>query len=179
MTSQFFDLFETSLGWVGAVATSRGVKRLTLPEPRRGVVEETIGNEMFEAEHSPSRFLDLRNALERYFSGEVRDLGSVSVDLDGSAPFFAAAWAACRTIPPGETRTYRWLAAEAGSPGAIRAAGQAMARNRIPLVIPCHRVVRSDGTLGGFGGSVGLPLKRRLLALENATGWQDPHEVDR
>jgi len=79
--------------------------------------------------------------------------------------FFKKAWEVCRTIPFGETRSYRWLAEKAGNIRAARSAGQAMARNRLPLLVPCHRVVASDGSLHGFGGG-GLPLKSRLLEME-------------
>ena len=90
-----------------------------------------------------------------------------------STPFFERCWRACRTIPAGETRTYRWLAKAAGSPLAIRAAGQAMRRNPLPMIVPCHRVVAING-LGGFSGSnkVGgkeLKLKAWLLQRE---GWK-------
>ena len=89
-----------------------------------------------------------------------------------ATPFFERCWRACRTIPVGETRTYRWLATAAGSPLAIRAAGQAMRRNPLPMIVPCHRVVAMIG-LGGFSGSskVGgkeLKLKAWLLQRE---GW--------
>ena len=89
-----------------------------------------------------------------------------------ATPFFERCWRACRTIPAGETRTYRWLANAAGSPLAIRAAGQAMRRNPLPMIVPCHRVVAANG-LGGFSGSskVGgkeLKLKAWLLQRE---GW--------
>jgi O-6-methylguanine DNA methyltransferase len=97
-------------------------------------------------------------------------LQDIELDLAGTPPFFRAAWDACRNIPPGETRSYRWLAAEAGNPLALRAAGQAMARNRFSLIIPCHRVIASDGGLGGYGGG-GLGVKAKLLQaeLEQAT----------
>ena len=96
---------------------------------------------------------------------EQAALDEIGLDLSGVTPFFSAAWNACRSIPPGETRSYAWLAAEAGSPLAMRAAGQAMARNRFSLIIPCHRVIASDGGLGGYGGG-GLGVKARLLQME-------------
>ena len=79
-----------------------------------------------------------------------------------------------RTIPPGETRSYAWLANEAGNARAARGAGQAMARNRWPLLVPCHRVIASDGSLRGFGGGSGLPLKAQLLALEEHSAAASP-----
>ena len=78
-----------------------------------------------------------------------------------------AAWDACRRIPPGETRSYAWLAQAAGRPLAARAAGQSMARNRLAMIIPCHRVIGSDGGLHGYGAG-GLGVKARLLDMERA-----------
>ena len=89
----------------------------------------------------------------------------IRIDLSDASPFFTAAWEACSSIPPGETRSYQWLAEAAGSPKASRAAGQAMARNPLPLIIPCHRVVGSNGGLHGYGGG-GVGVKARLLELE-------------
>ena len=106
------------------------------------------------------------DCLERYFQGDATALGEIKLDLGAAPPFFAAAWEACRRIPPGETRSYQWLAAEAGNPRAARAAGQAMAKNRWALVVPCHRVIGSDGDLHGYGAG-GLRVKARLLQMEN------------
>ena len=71
-----------------------------------------------------------------------------------------------RRIPRGQTRSYGWVAQRIGKPRAVRAVGAACGANPVPVIIPCHRVIASDGSLGGFGG--GLPMKRRLLALEKA-----------
>ena len=89
-----------------------------------------------------------------------------------ASPFFARCWRACRTIPAGETRTYRWLANAAGSPLAVRAAGQAMRRNPLPMIVPCHRVVAANG-LGGFLGSNnprGKQMKLKVWLLQRE-GW--------
>lgn len=104
------------------------------------------------------------NDLRRYFAGERVSFGRYRIALDGISPFLVACLLAARRIPHGQVRSYGWLAAAAGSPKAARAAGQAMARNPAPIIIPCHRVIASDGSLGGFGG--GLAMKRRLLELE-------------
>ena len=82
----------------------------------------------------------------------------------GGTPFQRRVWKAIASIPWGETRSYAWLARKAGSPRAYRAAAQACGANPLPRIIPCHRVIASDGTLGGFSG--GLSLKRKLLMLE-------------
>lgn len=163
-----FDVWESSMGWIAASATDAGLRRMSLPEPDRDDAEEKIFPAQLEGTHDPDWFKPIAELIDRYLSGEAVDLSVVPIDFSDTPPFFAAAWEACRSIPLGETRSYSWLAAEAGRPGAPRAAGQAMARNKMALIIPCHRVVRADGSLGGFGGGVGLPLKKRLLAMEGA-----------
>jgi methylated-DNA-[protein]-cysteine S-methyltransferase len=117
------------------------------------------------AEDDPNAFTEVVECLHRYAAGDRTALDEIGLDFSGVTPFFSAAWNACRSIPAGETRSYAWLAAEAGSPLAMRAAGQAMARNRFSLIIPCHRVIASDGGLGGYGGG-GLGVKARLLQME-------------
>lgn len=101
--------------------------------------------------------------LEQYFRGE-RQRFDLEPDLSGASPFSAAVLRAAMRIPWGEVRTYGWLAAETGRRGAARACGQVMARNPVPVVIPCHRVVAANGGAGGY--SAGLHWKQRLLALE-------------
>jgi len=101
--------------------------------------------------------------IREYCAGRRRRF-TVTIDLSGVPPFHRKVLAAARRIPCGRTVTYGELARRAGSPRAARAAGQAMAHNPVPLIVPCHRVVAAGGGLGGFGG--GLALKRRLLALE-------------
>ena len=90
----------------------------------------------------------------------------VTIDWNaiGGTPFQRRVWRAISSIPWGETRSYAWLARRAGSPRAYRAAAQACGANPLPPLIPCHRVIASDGTIGGFSG--GLTLKRKLLMLE-------------
>ena len=86
------------------------------------------------------------------------------LDLSSGTPFQQNVWRALQTIPRGETRSYAWVAKKIGKPKAIRAVGAACGANPVPIIVPCHRVIASDGSLGGFGG--GLALKKRLLALE-------------
>ena len=158
-----YDVFSTELGWVGALASPQGLRRLTLrPSPNEAL--EEMGPEAAQAEHDPSFLSDIRLQIDDYFAGDEKSLDSIGLDLEDAPPFYKAAWEACRTIPRGETRSYAWLAVTAGRPGASRAAGQAMAKNRLALIIPCHRVIGSDGELHGYGG--GLDKKEWLLKLE-------------
>ena len=162
-----YDIFETSAGWVGALASKRGLRRTTLPLPTPHECAEELGMDMGSAQPSPRRFEGLKHKIELYLQGEPANLDDEQIDVEDAAPFHQAAWRAARTIPPGETRSYQWLAAQAGRPQAARAAGQSMARNRLWLVVPCHRVVASDGGLGGYGKDASdLRLKQQLLDLE-------------
>jgi methylated-DNA-[protein]-cysteine S-methyltransferase len=102
--------------------------------------------------------------LARYFAGEPIEL-DVPLDLQGT-PFQRAVWQALREIPRGTTRTYGEIARQAGSPAAVRAAGAAIGRNPVSIVVPCHRVLGTDGSLTGYAG--GLNRKRHLLMLEGA-----------
>ena len=107
----------------------------------------------------------LRRRLEAYFAGELEALDEIPVDPPGTE-FQRKVWQALRRIPPGRTVSYSELARAVGFPSAVRAVGTANGRNPVPIVIPCHRVVRSDGSLGGYGG--GLDRKRWLLDHERA-----------
>ena len=165
-----YDVFETAWGWFAVCGSAKGIRYATLPEPSPERALHDLEGMLRGAlpEHVPGAFDAYRDQLNEYLGGE-RTAWDVTLDLEDVAPFFRRAWDACRSIPAGETRTYEWLAASAGNIKAVRAAGQAMARNRIPIVIPCHRVIGKDGGLHGFGGP-GLPMKSRLLNLEAGTG---------
>ena len=151
MTIYKYHLFQSPLGWIAFLGSAKGLRRLSLKPALQEALEE-LGPELDQSVSDPSGFVEEQSCLERFFQGEADALDNIKLDLSDAPPFFSAAWQACRRIPAGETRSYGWLAAEAGSPRAVRAAGQAMARNRFPLIIPCHRVIASDGGLGGYGG---------------------------
>lgn len=115
-----------------------------------------------ESSDCPQR---LAERLRDYFGGKRDEFDDVEIDLEGSTQFQRSITAALRAVPYGETVTYGELAALAGHPGAQRAAGTFCAHNRFAVVVPCHRVVASDG-IGSYG-SLGVAYKRRLLALEH------------
>ena len=119
--------------------------------------------------HSNESVNPVVSELQQFLEGE-RKTFTFSPDLSGLTNFQRKALNATANIPYGETRTYAWLAGRDDSPRAFRAAGQAMARNPVPLIIPCHRVIGSSGGLCGFGGGLrALELKRKLLAIEGIT----------
>jgi methylated-DNA-[protein]-cysteine S-methyltransferase len=107
---------------------------------------------------------DLADALERVLIHG--DTVGAPVDLRGVAPFQTSVLSACATIPPGAVRPYGWIAEAIGNPGSVRAVGTALARNPLPLVVPCHRVVRSDGSIGNY--AFGSDMKREIVEREGA-----------
>jgi O-6-methylguanine DNA methyltransferase len=113
---------------------------------------------------SPRQMQSYVTELEEYFAGKRREF-TFPLDLRGT-DFQRACWQALLVIPYGETRTYADIARAVGKPKAFRAAGMANNRNPVAIVVPCHRVIASDGTLCGYGG--GLDIKRKLLELEGA-----------
>lgn len=155
----------TPLGWVGLLAGPEGVARIVLPVLDEKEVPGRLGvsgdQTATRDDEAVSRWL---TPLARTLEGRSVDFSSWPLDWGGATRFRCRVWEATRRIPRGQTRSYWWVAVRAGEPRAARAVGQALGANPLPIVVPCHRVVRSDGSLGGFGG--GLPLKRRLLALE-------------
>ncbi len=105
------------------------------------------------------------SVLDRYFAGDIEAIDDLDLDPIGTE-FQRSVWSALRAVPAGQTTSYREIAAAIDAPGAVRAVGSANGANPIVVIVPCHRVVRSDGSLGGYGG--GLDRKRWLLAHEDA-----------
>lgn len=159
-----YGVFEVAAGWVGVLASPAGIRRLILSrESPADAIEGLMGGgqEPVEEAHFP----DLQARLERYFRGEDAPLDD-DLDLVGT-DFQRKAWAAARSIPRGETRSYAWIARSIGRPGAARAVGQAMRANPVPFIVPCHRVVGSGGAMRGYGGPEGIDMKMSLLAMES------------
>jgi O-6-methylguanine DNA methyltransferase len=158
----WYALTATAIGDLGLAASERGLVALLLPHPhlRQQLASHFAGDGVME---DPGRFAELTGRLQAYARGDAITFDDVALDLRGT-PFQIAAWQAARAIPRGQTRSYKQIAATLGRPGASRAVGAAMAANPVTIIIPCHRVIGSDGGLRGFGG--GLPLKEYLLALE-------------
>jgi O-6-methylguanine DNA methyltransferase len=156
---------ETQVGWVGIGIDDGAICALEIAQSRTGVLDALARREITEPanEREAKPFVSLvRRAAEGkdvQLNGQLR--------IVGGTKFQRAVWEAMREIPLGGTVSYGELARKAGYPGASRAVGQAVGRNPIPLLIPCHRVIASDGTLGGFGG--GPALKRALLRAEGIT----------
>ncbi len=158
-----YTILHTELGWLGLMASARGLCCLTLPQPSAPVARRLLGDRINQSTRSPDLFGDLAKRLRAYFSG-CQVAFADELDLSGATPFQRQVWQITRRIPCGETRSYLWVAGQMGRPGAVRAVGQALARNPLPVIVPCHRVVGRDGRLGGYRG--GIEMKRRFLQLE-------------
>jgi len=142
-------------------ATEDGVGQVRLGGRGRG-----IGGQTKDESSLARRWrMTAKGELDAYFTGQLCRF-STPCDLRGLPPFTQAVLKIASKIPYGEVRSYRWVAEQLGSPKAARAVGNALARNPIPIIIPCHRVVRTDGSLGGY--ALGLDWKKRLLELERS-----------
>lgn len=158
----FRERFPTPVGEFLLVTDSAGALRAANWSDREHRMTRSLKGARLEDRPSPS---EGRRALEAYFAGELAAIDTLTVETGGTA-FQRGVWQALRTIPPGETVTYRLLAERVGRPAAIRAAGLANGTNPVSVVVPCHRVIGSDGSLTGYGG--GLERKAWLLAHESA-----------
>ncbi len=156
--------FHTVWGRMEVATSEKGVTSIMLarsnPKPGRKTVPD-----QGSPDHGTSVTLwnEARTQLIEYLAGERRAF-SLPVDMSGGTPFQRRVWRAILRIPYGRVRSYQWVAARVGGKQYARAVGMALGRNPVPIVVPCHRIVAHDGSLGGFTG--GLSVKRRLLKLE-------------
>ncbi|MDP2932299.1 MAG: methylated-DNA--[protein]-cysteine S-methyltransferase [Chloroflexota bacterium] len=158
-----YAIVNTAAGWVGLLGSAKGLLAVTLPQTSPEAARQELGDGVNGATCSTVAFADLTERLRRYFSGRRVDFAD-HLDLARATPFERKVWTAARLIPYGETRSYGWVAGQIGQPRAVRAVGQALGKNPLPIIIPCHRVVAANGQLRGFRG--GLEMKRYLLSLE-------------
>lgn len=161
----YYITIDSPVGKLYAAKTSKGISFLSLNRKKwEKYLKDLKKDKNIEIHRNDTAFSPLKKALRRYFSGEEVKF-TFPFDLFRGTSFQRRVWNAMRKIPYGETRSYKWLAKKIGDPRKARAAGQACGSNPLPILIPCHRVVREDGSLGGF--SAGLNIKRKLLKLES------------
>jgi methylated-DNA-[protein]-cysteine S-methyltransferase len=161
-------LFPSALGWMGAEFRSRLLTRLTFGCDSPHAVLAALGGEDRRIGGLEAAGAELVRRLQAFAAGAQDDFLDVRLDVERLTRFQLAVVERCRRIPAGRFLTYAELASEAGYPRAARAAGNVMAANRFPLIVPCHRVIGTGGSLGGYSGPAGLAMKRRLLAREGA-----------
>ena len=162
-----YAIFNTDMGWVGVLASAEGLLGTTLPQRSAEEVCQLLGDSVNRTTCSLHLFKDLMERLKAFFSGQRTTFPDKLV-LSPATYFQREVWEKTRLIPYGETRSYGWVAKQIRNPRAVRAVGQALGKNPLPVIVPCHRVVASNGKLGGFGG--GVEMKRRLLSLEASAG---------
>ncbi len=160
--------FRTPTGWVALAADRHALFASTLPHSSQRAALTACGSRLPSPAPVGTNALtrSARRLLERYFAGEHVSFDDLPFDDSSATPFQRCVWQLTRAIPYGSTRTYDSLARSAGHPHAARAIGQCMARNPLPIIVPCHRVVGTAGDLRGVGG--GLAMKRALLEMEGA-----------
>ena len=158
-------LFETGLGDFGLAWTGRGVVRLQLPDEGRVATEKRLGAFASPGEPPPWA-TQLIAEIRRYLAGKRVDFASVALDLAAVGEFRLVVYEAARSVAWGQTTSYGELARRIGFPWGARAVGRALARNPVPLIVPCHRILARDHQIGGFSVYGGTLTKRRLLALE-------------
>ena len=172
---QSYCLFDTGLGPCGAAWSATGLTQFQLPEASKEATEARLARSG-AARAAPGA--DIQRLIEQvlaYCEGRDVDFSAVALDFSAVSEFEAAVYRALRSVGWGRTTSYGALAQSVGSPGAARAIGVAMGRNRWPLIVPCHRVLAADRTIGGFSAHGGPDAKRRMLALEGVRlGDEDP-----
>lgn len=163
-----FALFETAIGLCGIAWGERGLRRVMLADAdpartRAGLARAAKGA---REQPPPPRVQEAIDRIQALLEGEVVDLSKIVLDLAGVSPFDRRVTEVARAIAVGETLTYGEVAERIGALGEAREVGRALARNRFPLVVPCHRVVAANGGLGGFSAPGGTATKLRLLEIE-------------
>jgi methylated-DNA-[protein]-cysteine S-methyltransferase len=146
-----YDIFESPVGTLYLIFSKKHLAGISFKKPLQV---------SFKKGCAPGVFI---KELESYFAGADKGF-SQKIHLIIGTDFEKRIWNSLRDIPFGETRSYKWIAERTGNPSATRAVGQALSKNPVPIVLPCHRVIESDGSIGGY--SSGVIIKRRLLDLE-------------
>jgi methylated-DNA-[protein]-cysteine S-methyltransferase len=181
MDSNGYVLFETPIGPCGLVWSARGIAGLQLPERDMEATRARIGRRWPDARQvvPPAA---IQSAIERIVAllhGEPADLGDIVLDLEAVPDFHRKVYEVARTVPPGETVTYGEIAKRLGVPHESREVGQALGRNPIAIIVPCHRVLGADGRMGGFSANGGVATKRRILEIEGASALRAGPLFDR
>ena len=162
----YYAVLNTRIGKILVTRTDRGLNNLLFHQPTWGrFFEELKKDKRLELVEAKSKFSKLEKQLNAYFSGKKVKF-SEKLDLSGGTPFEQKVWKKMLKVPYGKTISYRKLAAMAGDSRKARAAGNACGKNPVSIVVPCHRIIKSDGGLGGYGG--GIELKKRLLKIEKS-----------
>lgn len=165
----YYQIFETAFGHA-AIAFRNDpfvLSEVRLPSENLDDLCQSLEERGYRLDHTHSQASAISDAVAGYFDGQHIDIPWSAMDFSRFTPSQKAVYHQVAAIPYGQTASYGQVAAMAGMPRAARFVGTAMAKNAYPVLIPCHRVIKSDGSIGGFGGGAqSVDLKRRMLALE-------------
>jgi len=164
-----YTVFKTGWGYFGLAGTEDALCRICLPGPQHDRIKGQLLATLGYARYDKDLLRSLQEQIVAYFEGtHVSFESDIPVLLEGFSHFAVSVLGACRQIRFGQVITYSELGKKIGRPSAARAVGNVLARNPLPLIIPCHRVIRTDGQIGGFSAPGGKDLKARLLRHEHA-----------
>jgi len=160
----YYNTFKSPIGEILATKTEKGLSFISFPKNTWDKFLSALDKDKsVDLIKNRSKFSSLEKNLKAYFSGRKINFRE-KLDLTGGTEFQKRIWKAMLKIPYGETCSYGWLAQKAGGKNKARAAGAACGANPVPIVIPCHRVIKSDKTIGGYSGGIGF--KKKLLQIE-------------
>lgn len=170
MDARSFTLFDTPIGICGLTWSAAGICGLQLPEPTAAGTRARLKRRWPEARENaaPAGVQRVIARIHTLLAGQAVDLSDVPLDLAAVPDFHRRVYEIARTIPPGQTMTYGEIARRLGAPQESREVGQALGRNPIAIIVPCHRVLGADGKMGGFSATGGVATKRRILEIEGA-----------
>jgi methylated-DNA-[protein]-cysteine S-methyltransferase len=149
-SDSFYEIFESPIGTLYLIIAGKVLREIAFSKP------SDIPRKDIASHH-------IKKELREYFK-HGKDEFTLKIEPAHGTEFEKKVWGTLREIPFGETRTYKWLAEKIGKPNASRAVGQALGKNPLPIILPCHRIIESDGSIGGYSG--GVDIKRRLLDME-------------
>lgn len=166
-----YTVFSTKWGYFGLAGNEKGILRTVLPGEKKAAVERRLLEGLEKTVYERGFLKEVQELVKAYFDGSYVDFGrDVTVVMEDGGKFSRAVYGRLRDVTYGQTISYGRLAEQAGSSKAARAVGQVLARNCIPLIIPCHRVTCANGAAGGFSAYGGTRLKQKMLSLEHQAG---------
>jgi methylated-DNA-[protein]-cysteine S-methyltransferase len=164
----FYDIFKTRWGWFGLLGCDGGLVRTQLSDTEKEAVKSRLLQGIEGSKRNITAFSILKTKILDYYQGKSVDFSDVKVHTAAFTPFQQKVLVALRAVKYGQTVSYGQLAKLSGNPKAARAIGSVMAANPLPLITPCHRVIRADGTPGDFSAPGGTNTKIRMLKLEKS-----------
>jgi methylated-DNA-[protein]-cysteine S-methyltransferase len=169
-----YTFFESSIGTISLASRNNKIIALDIHSKNLYEMKKHLSALYPDGHESEQSFKTIKLLLDRYLRGEKVDF-DVDIDISGESQFTQRVLRELKKIPYGKVRSYLWIGKRLGHTMAARAVGQAVKRNPIPIIIPCHRVIREDGSIGGF--SLGEEIKKRLLALEGVFQGNDKRRL--